>query len=412
MPDGLALLGQSKPIKASDVVAVGKQCCILLSKRIYVMGCMNSSVYYHYGSFPPSNLVWQKLIPLIGPASAALARYDGTLAAIPNSNLLLSPLSTQEAVLSSRIEGTQATMGEVLEYEAEADSSALSLERKANINEILNYRQAMWKAVDLLDSLPLCQRVIKETHAILMAGVRGDGKSPGEYRQIPNWIGRPGCSIDEARYVPISADKLAEGMSTWECYIHEEQPDRLLQLAILHAEFESLHPFLDGNGRLGRMCVPLFMFKTGLIQSPMFYISSFFETNRDEYYERLLSISWDGDWTDWCQFFLRAVEQQAYENQRKANEILSLYEENKNQLVQITRSQYAIHALDFIFSRPIFKSTDFIDCNTIPQSTAKRILSDLRSAGVLKTIRESSGRSAAVYVFTELINKTEGHTVF
>ena len=204
---------------------------------------MNQPVHYHYDQFPPENIDWPKLIPFIGPANAALARYDGTLSAISNANLLLSPLTTQEAVLSSRIEGTQATMGEVLEYEAEGESNNLPIERKDDINEVLNYRQAMWSAIELLHELPLCQRVIKTAHNVLLDGVRGHGKSPGEYRQIPNWIGPPGCSMENARYVPVSVDRLQEGLDKWEKFIHREAPDKLVQLALVHAEFEALHPF-------------------------------------------------------------------------------------------------------------------------------------------------------------------------
>lgn len=373
---------------------------------------MNQPIHYHYDKFPPKDIDWSKLIPFIGPASAALARYDGTLAAIPNANLLLSPLTTQEAVLSSRIEGTQATMGEVLEYEAEGGLDNMPAEREDDINEVLNYRRAMWSAIDLLHELPLCQRVIKQAHNVLLEGVRGHGKSPGDYRRIPNWIGQPGCSIDDARYVPISVDRLQEGLDRWEKFIHDEAPDRLVQLALVHAEFEALHPFLDGNGRLGRMCVPLFMYKTGLIQSPMFYISAFFEAHRDEYYERLLSISRDNDWTSWCVFFLKAVAVQAQENQKKAQEILTLYENQKGQIISLTRSQYAIHALDFIFSRPIFKSSDFTNCDEIPVPTAKRILSVLRENEILKTLRKARGRRPAVYAFSELLNVAEGRSVF
>lgn len=373
---------------------------------------MSPPVQYHYNKFPPSDIDWSRLIPLLGPASAALARYNGTIAAIQNTSVLLTPLTTQEAVLSSKIEGTQATMGEVLEYEAEGDSQDLSIERKADINEVLNYRQAMWHALDLLDELPLCQRVIKESHRVLLSGVRGQGKSPGEYRRIPNWIGPAGCEIDNAKFVPISADKLPEAMNKWENFIHEEAPDRLVQLAFLHAEFEAIHPFLDGNGRLGRMCVPLFMFKTGLIHKPMFYISAFFEKNRDEYYERLLSISRDNDWTGWCEFFLLAVTVQAQKNQQKASDILYLYETKKTQFVDLTHSQYSIHALDFIFARPIFKSSHFTKNNDIPTPTAKRILNVLRKNELLITIRPSSGRRSAIYAFPELINTAEGHNVF
>lgn len=177
------------------------------------------AIQYHYGSFPPSSLDWNRIIPLVGPVSAAIARYDGILGALPNASLLLSPLTTQEAVLSSRIEGTQATMGEVLEYEAAGDTGKFDESRKADINEVLNYRQAMREAIHLLDRLPLSQRVIRELHRILLSGVRGQNKSPGEYRKTPNWIGPAGCSIEDAYFVPISADKLLAGMDNWEKFI-------------------------------------------------------------------------------------------------------------------------------------------------------------------------------------------------
>jgi Fic family protein len=373
---------------------------------------MASSVKYHYNKFPPQSINWSRLIPLIGPANAALARYDGTLAAIPNASILLAPLTTQEAVLSSKIEGTQATMGEVLEYEAEANSKDLSNERKADIHEVLNYRKAMWHAIELLKDLPLCQRVIKEAHQILLSGVRGHGKAPGEYRKTSNWIGPAGCTIEEAKFVPISADKLPDAVSQWEKYIHDDYSDRLVQLAVIHAEFEALHPFLDGNGRLGRMCVPLFMYKAGLIHSPMFFISAYFERNRDEYYEKLLAVSRDDDWSGWCEFFLNAILKQAESNQAKATEILDLYEKKKSEIADLTRSQYAIHTLDFIFTRPIFNATSFTGMDTIPTPTAKRILSVLRENNILTTLRESSGRKPAIYAFSELMNIAEGSTIF
>ncbi len=332
---------------------------------------MTRPVHYHSGKFPPPELDWSRLISLIGKANGAVARYDGLLSAIPNAAVLLSPLTTQEAVLSSRIEGTQATIGEVLEYEAKGETSDLASEKEADIWEVLNYRKAMRAAESMLNELPLSQRVICEAHRILLAGVRGHGRSPGEYRRIPNWIGPSGCSIEEARYVPIGANMLPDAMSEWERYIHSEEPDRLVQLAIIHAEFEALHPFLDGNGRLGRMLIPLFMYYTRLIQQPMFYISAFLETNREAYYERLLAISRDNDWTSWVAFFLTAVIEQAGDNLSKANAILELYNTMKTRFAEITRSQYAIHALDWVFERPIFKSPDFIASASIPKELFK-----------------------------------------
>lgn len=370
------------------------------------------AVHYHLGQFPPPELDWPQLIPLLGPAAAAVARYDGTLAAIPNAAVLLSPLTTQEAVLSSRIEGTQATMGEVLEFEAEGDSPGVSVERRADIQEVLNYRKAMRASEEMLETLPICQRLICEVHKVLLSGVRREGKSPGAYRRIPNWIGPPGSTIDEARFVPISAEQLPDAMSRWERYVHEEVVDKLVQLAVLHAEFEALHPFLDGNGRLGRMLVPLFMWQTGLIQRPMFYISAHFEAHRDAYYERLLAVSRDGDWTGWSRFFLDAVRDQAEQNLSKTRAILGLYEAMKQQVVGATRSQYAIHALDWVFGKPIFKSSDFVAGAGIPEATAKRILTVLREEGVLTVVQEGRGRRAAVLAFPGLLNIAEGRDVF
>lgn len=369
-------------------------------------------VKYHYDKFPPDNLDLQCLLPLIGPASSAVARYDGVLSAVPNATLLLSPLTTQEAVLSSKIEGTQATMGEVLEFEAEKGKKDLPESKRADIQEVLNYRMAMRHAEHLLKELPLCQRVIREAHGVLLDGVRGHGKAPGEYRRIPNWIGPLGCTKETARFVPVSADKLAEGMGKWEKYIHSDAPDRLLQLAVLHAEFEALHPFLDGNGRLGRMCVPLFLFQVGLIQSPMFYISAYFEANRDEYYDRLLAVSRDDDWTGWCRFFLTAIRQQAEENLKKAQGILSLYNDMKLKIAEISHSQFSIHALDWIFENPIFNTTDFTRASGIPKPTAARILRLLRDKGIVQTWISARGSRPAIYGYGELLNIAEGRTVF
>ena len=368
-------------------------------------------VRYHQGKFPPdSRLDWPKLIPLLGTTAAAVARYDGMLAAIPNPDVLLAPLTTQEAVLSSRIEGTQATMGEVLAFEAgrEPDSPA----RREDINEVLNYRTAMRTAEELLKDLPLSQRVIRAAHSVLIAGVRGAGKSPGEYRRIPNWIGPSGCAIDDATFVPIAADRLPDAMSAWERYIHDDIPDRLVQLAVLHAEFEALHPFLDGNGRLGRMLVPLFLWTHDLIRSPMFYISAYFEARRSAYYDGLLAVSRDDDWTGWCRFFLEAVRAQAEDNLTKTSGILDLYEDMKDRVAKMTRSQYATRALDWIFERPIFRSTDFMAAADIPRPSAQRILGVLREGGILRVIVPGSGRRATVLVFPALLNIAEGQEVF
>ncbi len=366
------------------------------------------AVHYKTGLFPPEErLDWPVLVPLIGPAVAAVARYDGVLSAVPNPSVLLAPLTTQEAVLSSRIEGTQATMGEVLEFEALQE--LLSSERHDDIHEVLNYRTAMRRAEQMLSELPLSQRVIRDAHRVLLSGVRGKHKSPGEYRRIPNWIGPPGCSMDEARFVPVSAEMLNDAMSAWESYMNRDATDRLVQLAILHAEFEALHPCHE---RLGRMLVPLFLWQSGLIGYPMFYISAYFEAHRNAYYDGLLAVSRDDDWTGWCHFFLNAVRIQAEDNLTKAKGILNLYEDMKSRVTGLTRSRYAIHALDWIFQYPIFRSIDFVTKALIPEPTARRILVTLRQGGILREIRAGSGRRPAVLTFPEVLNIAEGKRVF
>ena len=368
-------------------------------------------IYYHTGQFPPKHLQWNELIPYLGIAAAAVARYDGILAAIPNPEVLLSPLGTQEAVFSSRIEGTQATMGEVLEYEADENQEIPSA-RREDIHEVLNYRRAMMLAEAKLRVLPLSLRLLKETHAVLMDGVRGHGKSPGDFRKIPSWIGPPGCSIDQARFVPPDAMELLKGLSTWESYLHQDAPDKLIQLAVIHAEFEALHPFLDGNGRLGRMLIPLFLWQQGLIGRPMFYMSAYLEARRSDYYEHLLGISKGGRWTAWCRFFLEGMTQQAKENMEKAQAILNLYNELKHRAIEVTRSQYAIHALDWIFNRPIFRSTGFVADVQIPNSTARRILNSFKQEGLIKEMKPSAGSRPAILAFSRLLNIAEGRDIF
>lgn len=368
-------------------------------------------VEYHHGAFPPKQLDWTALIPLLGPASAAVARYDGVLAAIPNPDLLLSPLTSQEAVLSSSIEGTHATMGEVLSMEAGAEE-LLPEGRRGDIFEVFNYRRAMNEARALLDELPLSQRVVKAAHRVLMQGVRGGNKAPGEYRRIPVWIGPDPHDPSAARYLPIGAGDLPAGMGEWEKYLNAPEPDRLVQLAVVHAEFESLHPFLDGNGRVGRMLIPLYLWKQGLIRAPLIYMSSYFEADRDAYYNALLSVSRERDWTAWCLYFLEALRVQAEANHGVVLRIVDLYAKLKRDVVEWTRSQYAVQALDWMFERPIFRSTDFTAHAGIPPPTAKRLLATCKEHGLFGVLIEGRGRRNSVFALKELLNLAEGKEVF
>jgi len=369
-------------------------------------------VKYHLGKFPPRELDWPRLVPLLGPAGVAVGRYDAILAAIPNPTVLLAPLTTQEAVLSSRIEGTQATMAEVPEYEAIGSPESYDPAKRAEIEEVLNYRRAMRQAVELMDKLPLCLRLVKSLHETLVSGVRGHDRARGKFRTIQNYIGIPGRPIEQARFIPIAPAKLEAGLGRWEKYLHESPADALVQLGIVHAEFESLHPFLDGNGRIGRMLIPLFLFERKLLREPMFYLSEYLEANRQEYYDRLLAVSRDDDWTGWCEYFLTAVTRQARQNETKAHAILELYQRRKEWIIDETRSPYAIRALDFVFKTPIFNVPDFVRSAGIPERSARRVLRVLSKRRLVKSIRTSTGRQGAAFVFSELLNITEGREVF
>ncbi len=320
---------------------------------------------------------------------------------MPNPDVLLAPLTAREAVLSSRIEGTQASTAEVLEFAA--GRPADSLARASEYREVLNYRTAMSIAIEMLDRLPLSLRVVREAHRSLLKGVRGEGKAPGEFRRTPNWIGPPGSTMETASYVPISAEHLPDALGRWEAYMHSEASDLLVQAANTHVEFEALHPFLDGNGRVGRMLIPLFFWQRDLISRPTFHISAYFEAHRSEYYERLLGVSRDDDWTGWCRFFLKAIRNQAEENTRISRDILRLYDEMKIRLVEVTRSKYSIILQDFIFRNPVFRNAGLAEQAGIPVPTAKRILAELRNQGILTEVLAARGRQSSICAFLPLL---------
>ena len=357
---------------------------------------------YRPRRLPLSNIDWASHVTLIAKASAALARYDGILETMVNPALLLSPLTTQEAVLSSRIEGTQATLEEVLEFEADP-KRRVEPSKAADIQEIINYRQAMQFAVEQLRKRPLCLNLIKELHAILLNSVRGANKARGEFRRIQNWIGPQGCSMEEATFIPPSPDILPQALDNWEKYLHYDEKERLVQLAVIKAQFELIHPFLDGNGRIGRMLIPLFLYEKRILSQPMFYLSAYLERNRQPYYQALNAVSEKDDWNDWIRFFLTAVMEQARENTRKARAILELYEEMKQKVPAITRSQYAIQSIDALFRKPIFTVTDFANHSAIPLATAKRIIEALKKEKLIGTIEEGKGRRSGRLVFESLL---------
>ncbi|MBI4744095.1 MAG: Fic family protein [Actinobacteria bacterium] len=352
---------------------------------------------------PLQNLDWVRFVSLIGKANAELARYDGILQGIINPQVLLSPLTTKEAVLSSRIEGTQATLEEVLEFEASPHTD-IQTEKQKDIQEIINYRRAIRFAVDWLNAKPITLNMTKEVHGILLDSVRGKDKGRGKFRATQNWIGKPGTPIEQAKYIPPEPMRIMEFLSNFEKYIHYEEKDNLVQLAVVHAQFEIIHPFLDGNGRLGRILVPLFLCEKNLLGTPMFYISEYLEAHRDEYYDQLKAVTSEKKWEDWIEFFLKAVIEQSKANSQKAKSILELYEKKKERIQAVTRSKHVIKVLDTLFSRPIFSATDFIRESGIPKRSAIHILNIIEKEGIISILRSGSGRKANIFMFNKLIN--------
>ena len=365
---------------------------------------------YHLGKFPPGDLDWARLVPAIGRAHSAVAAYGAMLESIPNTSVLISPLATQEAVYSNRIEGTQTTLTQVLTFQADENHPVDDPAKRIDAHEVFNYRVALDTATRQMERIPLSLRLIRDAHRILMRGVRGQDKAPGEYRRIPDsvWIGPPGSKIENADFVPCPVEYLPNAMDAWEKFIHANEPDILVQLAIVHAEFESIHPFLDGNGRIGRLIVPLFMVEKGLLEAPHFYISGYLDRHRAEYYERLKAVSRDDDWTGWSEFFLKAIAEQANVNLSRARSILALYDELKEWVVDETRSQYGVRALDWIFGKPIFLSSDFVGNSGIPAPTASRLLRVLRDSDMLTVLSAARGRRPALLAFTKLLRVAEG----
>jgi Fic family protein len=360
-------------------------------------------------ALPLNDLDPSKLITSVSEASAALATYNGLLQAMINPAVMLSPLTNQEAVLSSRIEGTQATVEEVLEHEA---GQRYEEQKERDIQEILNYRKAMALAREwLAERRPITLGLICALHEILMDSVRGQGKEPGQFRKDQNWIGPPGCLIEQATFVPPNPLQLRDHLEALEAYLRFDDFEPLSQTAIVHAQFELLHPFKDGNGRIGRLLIPLYLYSKGRLSAPMFYLSSYLEAHREEYYVRLRAISTERDWIGWITFFLNALIYQARDNHNRIREIMALHEEMKQQVHHLTRSQHSAQIVDALFDRPIFRVSDFMERTGIPKPSVHPLIRQLIKAGILTILRKPSGSKPAILAFPQLLNAAEGRIV-
>lgn len=368
---------------------------------------LEGAVEYHYGKFPPSSLDYADLVNPLVDASAALARYDQTLKGMHNSEILLAPLRSQEAVISSRMEGTVSTMDEIFKYEAdypdEQDPEAAEpTNARSEVIEAWLYQRALTTAQQQMEKgQPLSAYLIRAAHERLLSVGRGAQKAPGQYKTEQNYLA-DGYK-KHILFIPIRPEMLNDGMEALFRYLAESKDTPLIKAAVSHLEFEALHPFKDGNGRIGRMIITLLLWSTRLISQPHFYISGFFEEHKDTYIDMMRQVSATNDWTPWCKFFLDAIKVQAEKNLEIAEKIGALYEDMKATFGTALGSRWSVNALDFIFTNPVFRSNKFTSGSGIPSSTAQRFLRVLVEKQLLTTLIEASGRRPAMYSFEPLM---------
>jgi Fic family protein len=312
--------------------------------------------YYAFipNPLPPVLEVDWDLARLISEADRAVAELSGLGRLLPNPHILMAPYMRREAVQSSRIENTQAGLEDLFAYENDESD-----QRTGDVREVANYVNAMERGLELLNSLPICSRLIREIHAILLDGVRGGGIFPGEYRTTQNWIGSPGCTLRDAKFIPVPPEDLLETLSQLERYINDadaiEPP--LVRCAYLHYQFEAIHPFADGNGRVGRLLITLFLCAQGHLSQPLLYLSEFFEQHRDEYYRLLLGVSQKGLWREWLEFFLSGVKFQAQDACTRSRTLTDLNAVYREKLGTKRVPEAAAKLIDQIFTNPLVAPT-------------------------------------------------------
>ncbi|MCG9896321.1 MAG: Fic family protein [Fimbriimonadaceae bacterium] len=349
---------------------------------------------------PPNSpeLIWDdELRTLLSRADRALGRLDGATENLPNPGFFVAMYIRQEAVLSSQIEGTQSSLADVLEREQEIYSP----NQPKDAGEVLNYLSAMNYGLQRLDTLPISLRLVKEIHERLVAGVRGAHQTPGAFRTSQNWIGPAGATLQTAQFVPPPPDRLLEALGAWEDFVHQEgELPALIKIGLLHAQFETIHPFLVGNGRVGRMLITFLLVAEGILAQPILYLSLFLKRNRTEYYDRLQRVRTHGEWEPWLKFFLAGMADTANDSAEKARTIIRMREEHRSLLAE-DRSA-ALKVLEWSFEHPVFTipavSRDLrLAADTVRRAVAKLEAHDLLSTGP----RTSSG---TVFRYTPLMD--------
>jgi Fic family protein len=341
----------------------------------------------------------------LSEADQFLGQLAGVGQTLPNPHLLIGPFLRREAVLSSRIEGTEATAEELLLFEVAPNEAP----RTPDVREVANYVHALNHGLSRLSELPVSLRLIREVHSVLMKNVRGEEKKPGEFRTRQNYIARPGQPLAEARFVPPPVAEMNQAMNDLEKYLHRRELPTLIDLALIHYQFEAIHPFMDGNGRVGRLLISLLLCERGQMSQPLLYLSAYFERNRRAYYDLLLSVSHRGAWADWVMFFLRGIAEQSRDAIQRARKLVELREGYRGWMQEPGIPAPILLLVDALFENPaitIPRAKALLNVKTF--HTARSYIEKLCEAGILK---EHTGRRRnRIYVAPEILAVIESDT--
>ena len=344
---------------------------------------------YHPAPLPPQ-LAWTPdLVGAVSRAASALGELKGLGHGLTHPHLLIAPFIRREAVLSSRIEGTQASLSDLYAYEA---VQLPLFDRPNDVKEVQNYVWALEYGLERLQTLPESLRLIRELHARLMERVRGEHQTPGEFRRSQNWIGPPGCLLNDATFVPPPPEEMRVALNDLEAYLHAEpRLPPLIRLGLIHYQFEAIHPFLDGNGRVGRLLIVLLLSGWDLLPQPLLYLSAYFHRHREAYYDHLLAVSQRGTWSDWLGFFLRGIVLQSQDAVARSRHLLDLREHYREQFQHRRIAARLLQVIDHLFARPIVTIKGVAEAiEGIDYQSAYRYVNTLESEGIL---REITGRA-------------------
>lgn len=342
---------------------------------------------------PEPPLALEALAPLLSQADQAVGRLDGVSQTLPNADLFVAMYVRREAVLSSQMEGTQSTLDDVLAFELGSEPGGLP----QDVEEVVNYVRAMNQGINRLASLPMSKRLIREIHAELMQGVRGEDKQPGEFRRIQNYIASEGAPIARASFIPPPPDIMERALDDFERFLHDDETlPALVRCAVAHAQFETIHPFLDGNGRVGRLLITLLLCERGVLHKPLLYLSYYLKRHRSEYYDRLTAIRERGGWEAWVKFFLLGVEETADEAAATARRIIEMREAHRALVRARGFSPSTARLVDGrLFERPLVSVALVSTMLDVSFATANRVLRELASAGIVEEI--TGGQRSRVY---------------